>query len=108
MRTGLMKHKIEVWKTVKTINEYGVYEEEKSLFLSCYAAVKHINNEVAGDKTKSILKRVDFTIRYNRYFGSPDSTMYVKWDGQEYDVINDDNYYSLNKYITLNTTKRSK
>lgn len=108
MRTGLMRNQIEIWDTKKTVNEYGIESETKELFLTCPAAVKHISNTTVGDNNLSFVCTVEFTIRYNRYFKAPTNSMYILWDGQEWDITNHNNYYSLNKFITLTAVKRSK
>ncbi|MGF1787098.1 head-tail adaptor protein [Photobacterium swingsii] len=103
-----MRQTIELWDTKKSVNEYGVEQETKELFLSCAAAVKHVGNEVVGDTTKGFNVTVEFTVRYNRYFKAPNNSMYIMWDGQEWDIINHNNWWSQNKYITLTAVKRSK
>lgn len=108
MRIGLMRERIEIWDTTIKVNEYGVNEETKELYLACPAAVKHLKNEDVGGNTKSVNKQIEITVRYNRYFKTPSKGMYVIWDGQEWDVNTDDYYCSYQKYITLPCTKRSK
>ncbi|EGR0698864.1 head-tail adaptor protein [Vibrio parahaemolyticus] len=108
MRIGMMKHVIELWNVTTTVNNYGVEEHKKELFQRTFAAIKHIKNEVVGNNTKSFNKTIEFTIRYNRYYETPDNSMFIVWDGNEYDIINNDNYYSMDKFITLTAVQRSK
>ena len=108
MRIGMLREKIEIWDTKKTINEYGIEVDNKDLFLACHSAVKHINNAVVGDTTQSFNITVEFTIRFNRYYKNPNNSMFVIWDNQEWDIINNSNFYSLNKFITLTAVKRNK
>lgn len=107
MRTGLLRNQIEIWDTTKTLNEFGVEVESKELFLACPAAVKHLTNQVVGETTKGFNVTIEFTIRFNRQFKAPNNSMYILWDGQEWDIVNHNNYYSLNKFITLTAVKRS-
>ena len=108
MRIGLMRENIEIWNAVTTVNEFGMEVKTKELFLICPAAVKHISNDNAGDITKTFNQNIQFTIRYNRYFKAPNNSMYIIWDGREYDIIMHNNYHSLNKYIALTAVHRSK
>lgn len=103
-----MREQIEIWNTIKSVNEYGIESEKKELFLAVPAAVKYVNNTTVGDNNLSFVTTLQFTIRYNRYFNAPNNSMYIVWDGQEWDIVNHDNYYSLNKFITLTAVKRSK
>lgn len=108
MRIGLMREQIEIWRTKKVLNEYGLETESKELFQQCPAAVKHVNNTTIGNNNLSFITTVEFTVRFNRYYKEPDNSMYVIWDGHEWDVVNNDNYWSLNKFIKLIAVKRSK
>lgn len=108
MRIGLMRNQIEIWESKVSINEYGVEVDQKELMLVCPAAVKFISKSEVGETTKTRNTTVEFTCRMNRYFKTPDPSMFIKWDGQEYDIINDNNYFSLNKYIVLTAVRRSK
>lgn len=109
MRIGLMREQIEIWDCTKTINEYGIENISKELMLSCPAAVKYINADELGKITKSSRVVVEFTIRFNRYFKAPSDQMYIVWDNKEWDIIlPPNNYWSLNKYLTLTAAVRSK
>lgn len=108
MRIGLMREQIEVWESKTSVNEYGVEVKQIELMLACPAAVKFVSKDAIGNATKTRNTTVEFTCRMNRYFKRPDPSMYIKWDDQEYDIISDDNYFSLNKYIKLVAVKRSK
>ncbi|WP_429142524.1 phage head completion protein [Aeromonas veronii] len=108
MRIGLMRENIEVWESKTSLNEYGTEVKQTELMLACPAAVKFVSKSEVGGSTKTRNTTVEFTCRMNRYFRAPDPSMYIKWDGQEYDITDDDNYFSLNKYIKLTAVKRSK
>ncbi|MGL4843932.1 MAG: phage head completion protein [Aeromonas veronii] len=108
MRAGLLRQQIEIWDSKISINEFGIQEHQKEMFLQCPAATKFIKNEEAGKDTISTNTVVEFTIRHNRYFKTPTKSMFIRWDGAEWDIIHTDNYFSLNKYVTLTAVKRSK
>ncbi|KFA99263.1 phage head completion protein [Vibrio sp. ER1A] len=109
MRIGLLRNQIEIWDSKKTINEYGIEDEVKELLLSCPAAIKEVSNEIAGNTTKSVISTLEITIRFNRYFTTPNSSMYVMLDGFEYDITTPpNNSWRLNKYITFRAQLRSK
>lgn len=109
MRIGLLRTPIEIWDTKKTLNEYGVEVHAKELMLSCPAAIKEVSNEITGDNTKSIINTLDITIRFNRYFKTPNSSMFVVIDGFEYDIVTPpNNNWRLNKYITFKAVLRNK
>ena len=109
MRIGLLRTPIEIWDVTKKLNEYGVDAETKELLLVCPAAIKEGSNEIVGDNTKSIINTMQITIRFNRYFKTPSSSMYVMIDDIEYDITTPpNNNWRLNKYITFNVTLRGK
>lgn len=109
MRIGLLRTPIEIWDTKKTLNEYGVEVDAKELMLSCRAAIKQISADIVGDTTKSIIDIVEITIRFNRYFKTPNSSMFVVFDGLEYDIVTPpNNNWRLNKYITFKAVRRNK
>lgn len=109
MRIGLLRTPIEIWATTKTINEFGVDEVQKELYLQCPAAVNELSNEIVGDTTKSILQTLEITIRFNRYFNQVNSSMYVVIDGIEYDIVTPpNNNWRLNKYIKFKAVQRNK
>lgn len=109
MRIGLLRTPIEIWSTKKTVNEFGIEDEVKELMMTCPAAIKEKSHVIAGDTTKSIVSTLEMTIRYNRYFQTPNSSMYIMLDGLEYDIITPpNNSWRLNKYISFEAQLRSK
>ncbi len=101
MRIGLMRNQIEIWSTTKSINEYGVEVEAKELMLQCPAAAKYVKTDLQGNNIKQRQVVVEFTVRFNRFFNAPDESHYIRFDGDEWDIINTNNWHSLNKTITL-------
>ncbi|HHG3075755.1 TPA: head-tail adaptor protein [Vibrio parahaemolyticus] len=108
MRIGMMREQIEIWSSTESVNAFGVPEHKKDLFLTTPASVKHISNTLDGGTTKSFNTNVEFTIRNNRYYSEVDNSMFIKWDGNEYDIVGNNNYYSKSKYLTLVCIKRGK
>ncbi|WP_175384171.1 phage head completion protein [Edwardsiella tarda] len=108
MRIGLMRNQIEIWSATKSINEYGVEVEAKELMLQCPAAAKYVKTDLQGNNIKQRQVVVEFTVRFNRFFNAPDESHYIRFDGDEWDIINTNNWHSLNKTITLTAVKRSK
>lgn len=108
MRIGRMRHHIEIWNTTIKVNQFGVNEETKELFLSCPAAIDDSFNESVGQSNKSLNTTIKFTIRFNRYFKAPNNSMYIRWDNREFDIIHHNNHHSLDRYITLTAVARSK
>ncbi|ELA9841224.1 head-tail adaptor protein [Vibrio parahaemolyticus] len=109
MRIGLLRNQIEIWDTKKTLNQYGVYEEQKELLLVCPAAIKELSTELTSGTTQTLISTLQITIRFNRYFKTPNHNMYVVLDGCEYDIVTPpNNSWRLNKYITFTAVLRTK
>lgn len=104
-----MRHKVEVWDVVKTVDEFGIPQETKKLLFKLPAAVKEVSNEIKGDTTKSILAMVQVTVRFNRSLQHITSSMYIVMDGIEFDIVSaPNNYWKLNKYVSFNAVARNK
>lgn len=109
MRTSLLRTPIEIWDVRKTVNEFGVEQESKDLFLQCPAAIKELTNAVVGDSSKSVVRTLEVTIRFNRYYTGLVKGMSVRFDNQEW-VINTppNNSWRLNKFITFQVVQRER
>lgn len=108
MRIGLMRQNIEVWDIVERINGFGVVEKTPSLLLQCPAAITFEKGGEVGNNTKGYNKVLKCVMRFNRAVRPPVHNMFIRWDGQDFDITNDENWWSLNKYITLTLVNRTK
>lgn len=108
MRTGQMNKKIEVWDQTESISPVGIVTKTKDLLNACPAAIEFVSSEHVGGITKGVNKKVKITIRYNRQYKIPSETMFIRFDDKDWDIVDDENWYSMNKYTVLTCVLRGK
>lgn len=108
MRIGRMNKKVEVWDQVERVNKLGIVEKSQELLIICPALIEFQSSDHVGGVTKGVNKKVKVTIRYNRQYKIPQESMFIKFDGKDWDIIDDENWYSLNKYTVLTCVLRGK
>ena len=108
MRAGGLKHKIEVWDIKETITPAGTVVKAPDLLIACPASIEFINSEHVGGITRGVNKKIKITIRYNRQYKIPSETMFVRFDDKEWDIVDDENWYSRNIKTILTCVLRGK
>ncbi|MGG5825939.1 head-tail adaptor protein [Aeromonas salmonicida] len=108
MRIGRMNKKIEVWDNVERVSKLGIVEKTPELLIICPAAFEFLSSDHVGSITKGVNKKVKVTIRHNRQYKIPSESMFIKFDGKDWDIIDDENWYGMNKYTVLTCVLRGK
>ncbi|QWL58219.1 head-tail adaptor protein [Aeromonas jandaei] len=103
-----MRHKVEVWDQVERVNNLGLVEKSPELLLPCPAYIEFVSSDHVGGITQGVNKKIKVTIRYNRQYKIPQESMFIKFDGKDWDIIDDENWYSLNKFTVLTCVLRGK
>ncbi len=102
MNTGAMRHRIEFQRYQTVYDDSGFPTEDKTYvtFQKAYASVNDRYNKENDDSKQIVSEKT--TIFYTRFFKNIDSTCFILFRGQRYEIIKPpDNIKYLNKELKI-------
>ncbi|ELR66059.1 hypothetical protein C942_00501 [Photobacterium marinum] len=107
MRSGKLKHVIQVYKQTKQKNESGEYVNNWQLIAKPYCEVKVLDGqEVVNGNIEIAIQTVEFKTRYSRVIEQYTPDMYIRFQNKKYDIQSVDNVNWLNRELRIVAKER--
>lgn len=106
INAGEFRHRLEVWKLTEERDEFGAITNSKVLVGSYWCKAIHESNKEVGDQLKRSQQGVIFIIRFNTELEQPTNDMYIRFKGEEWDIVSVINPIMLNEKLVITCVDR--
>ncbi len=107
LRAGQMRHRIEIYKLVRTRADSGAYTEDKQLIKTVNASIEYMEASVEGSVVRQNQRELVAVIRFNKnLYANLSSDCYITFRGIEYDVENAVNVDFADRQIQMDCVMR--
>ncbi|EGU0167933.1 TPA: head-tail adaptor protein [Vibrio parahaemolyticus] len=86
MRAGRLKHRVELYDIVEAQDKYGAPINSRVKVGQFQADAEHEKEVVDGTLLRRNVETVVFYCRYNRQIKGRRDTMYIVFEGEEYEI----------------------
>jgi len=106
MRAGKLRHRIRLLRLTGDRDEFGGITDKKTVVSQPWCEILEVQDSEQSSKHDSNTETLKFCIRYAKSLENPDNTMYIEYNGVEYEIISVENYLKLNKKLHIVASRR--